>query len=153
LNGRRRLKIIFAALLILWPLHALAGPAEDASAVIDHWAAAVSANDANAVAKLYTSDALLYGLTSFKLSAGSEAIREYFKTALERGNKVTIGERHMVVLADAAVMGVGFYQFDLIQNGIRVPRSARFTFVVVKRGADWLIAHQHSSALPPAPYQ
>ena len=148
-----RSKIIFAALLILWPLHALAGPAEDASAVIDRWAAALSANDADAVVKLYTPDALLYGITSFKLAAGTEAIREYFKTAPESGKKIAISERHMVVLADAAVMGVGIYRFDLIQNGVQVPRSARFTFVVVKRGADWLIAHHHSSALPPAPYQ
>jgi uncharacterized protein (TIGR02246 family) len=148
-----RFKVLLAALLVLWPLHALAGPAEDASAVIDRWAAAIGANDANAVAKLYTPDALLYGITSFKLHAGTEAIREYFKTAPESGNKITMGERHLVVLADAAVMGVGIYQFDLLQNGIRVPRSARFTFIVVKRGADWLIAHQHSSATPPAPYQ
>ena len=148
-----RLQIIFAALLVLWPVHAFAGPTEDASAVIDRWAAAFSANDANAVVKLYTSDALLHGISSPKLYMGSEAIREYFRTAPESGKKVTIGERHTVVLADAAVMGVGFYQFDLFQNGIRVPRSARFTFVVVKRGADWLIAHHHSSALPPAPYQ
>ena len=153
MNGRRRLKFIFAALLALGPVHALAGPAEDASAVIDRWAAAISANDANAVVKLYTSDALLHGLSSPKLHAGSEAIRAYFGAAPESGKKVTIGERHMVVLADAAVMGVGLYQFDLLQNGTRVPRSARFTFVVVKRGADWLIAHHHSSLLPPAPYQ
>jgi uncharacterized protein (TIGR02246 family) len=145
--------IIVAALLILWPLHALAGPAEDASAVIDRWTAALAANDADAVAKLYTPDALVYGTTSFKLAVGTEAIREYFKTAPEKGKKLTIGERHMVVLADAAVMGVGIYQFDLVKDGVRVPRSARFTFVLVKRGADWLIAHHHSSMLPPAPYQ
>jgi uncharacterized protein (TIGR02246 family) len=148
-----RFKILLAALFVLWPLHAFAGPAEDASAVIDRWAAAIAANDADAVAKLYAPDALFYGITSFKLQAGTESIREYFKTAPESGKQVTISERHMVVLADAAVMGVGLYQFDLIQNGMRVPRSARFTFVVVKRGADWLIAHQHSSPLPPAPYQ
>ena len=62
-------------------------------------------------------------------------------------------EQGVTVIPAAAVMGVGLYQFDLIQNGMRVPRSARFTFVVVKRGADWRIAHHHSSATPPAPYQ
>jgi uncharacterized protein (TIGR02246 family) len=148
-----RIKVLLVALLVSWPLHAFAGPAEEASAAIDRWATALGANDANAVVKLYTPDALLYGLTSFKLQAGTEEIREYFKTAPEIGKKVTISERHMVVLADAAVIGVGLYQFDLLQNGMRVPRSARFTFVVVKRGGDWLIAHQHSSALPPAPLQ
>jgi uncharacterized protein (TIGR02246 family) len=145
--------IVFAALLVLWPLHAFSGPAEDAGAVIDRWVAALSANDANAVAKLYTPDALLYGITSFKLSAGTEAIREYFTSAPEIGKKVTIGERQMVVLADTAAIGIGLYQFDSVNNGVRVPRSVRFTFVIVKRGEDWLIAHQHSSALPPAPLQ
>ena len=148
-----RLNALFAALLVLWPVHVFAGPAEEASAVIDRWAAGSSANDADAVVKLYTSDAVLQGLSSPKLYMGSEAIREYFRTAPESGKKVTIGERHMVVLADATVMGVGFYQFDLLQDGIRVPRPARFTFVLVKRGDDWLIAHHHSSMLPPAPYQ
>jgi uncharacterized protein (TIGR02246 family) len=148
-----RLRIVFTALLVLWPLHALAGPAEDASAVIDRWVAGLGANDANAVARLYTPDALLYGLTSFKLSVGTEAIHEYFKSAPEIGKKVTIGERHMVILADTAVLATGLYQFDSVTNGVRAPRSARFTFVIVKRGDDWKIAHQHSSALPPAPYQ
>jgi uncharacterized protein (TIGR02246 family) len=148
-----RSQIIFAALLVLWPLHAIAGPAEDASAVINRWAAAFNARDVDAVVKLYASDALFYGISSPKLYKGSEAIRGYFSTASERGNKVTLGEQHTVVLADSAVMVVGFYQFDLLQNGIRVPRSARFTFVVVKRGTDQLIAHHHSSTLPPAPYQ
>jgi uncharacterized protein (TIGR02246 family) len=149
----RFIQVVTVGLLMLLPANTFAGPAEDASAVIDRWAAGSSANDADAVVKLYTSDALLQGLSSPKLYMGSEAIREYFRTAPESGKKVTIGERHTVVLADATVMGVGFYQFDLLQDGIRVPRSARFTFIMVKRGSDWLIAHHHSSTLPPAPLQ
>jgi uncharacterized protein (TIGR02246 family) len=148
-----RIKVLLAAVLVSWPLHAFSGPAEDAGAVIDRWVAALSANDANAVAKLYTPDALLYGITSFKLTAGTDAIREYFKTAPENGKKITIGERRVVILADAAVMSAGIYRFDFLQNEVQVLRSARFTFVLVKRGDDWLIAHHHSSALPPAPYQ
>jgi uncharacterized protein (TIGR02246 family) len=149
-----RLKLLFlAALLILSPLPASAGPAEEASAVIDRWAAALGAGDIDALARLYAPEASLYGLTSSKLHAGRDAIREYFSTAPERGHPITIGERQMAVLADTAVTGVGVYQFELSQNGMRVPRSARFTFVLVKRGGDWLIAHQHASALPPAPYQ
>src|SRR5438046_4499526 len=124
-----RLEMVLAAGRVSWPLHALAGPAEDASAAIDRGAAAFSAHDANALVKLYTSDALLHGIASPTLHAGSEAIREYFRTAPESGKKVTIGERHVIVLADEAVMGVGFYEFEVFQNGIRVPRPARFTFV------------------------
>jgi uncharacterized protein (TIGR02246 family) len=139
--------------LLLCPLHAFAGPAEDASAIIDRWARAITANDVEAVVRLYTPDALLHGISSPKLYAGTQSIREYFNTASGSGKKVTVSERHMVILADAAVMGVGFYEFELIQQGIRVPRLARFTFVMEKHGNDWLIAHQHSSVLPPAPLQ
>jgi uncharacterized protein (TIGR02246 family) len=149
----RLIELLAVGLMTLLPAGALAGPAEDASAIVDRWAASLGANDVDAVLKLYTSDALVHGISSPKLCSGSGAIREYFKTAPESGNKVTIGERHMAVLADAAVMGVGFYQVNVLQDGVRVPRSARFTFVMVKRGSDWLIAHHHSSTVPPAPLQ
>ena len=76
-------------------------------------------------------------------NAGSAAIRNYFKGLPGSGNTVKIGERNMVVLGDAAVMGVGFYEFRAGQ--------ARFTFVMVKRGNEWLIAHHHSSRLPEPP--
>jgi len=52
----------------------------------------------------------------------------------------------MVALGDAAAMGVGFYEFKSAQGATR---PARFTFVMIKRGPDWLIAHHHSSVLPP----
>lgn len=149
----RLIQVLSVGLILLLPTNTLAGPAEDASAVIDRWADRLSAHDSAAVLKLYTSDALLHGISSAKLYTGSEAIRDYLKIAPESGNTVTIGERHMFVLADAAVMGVGFYHVNLLQDGIRVPRSARFTFIVVKHGSDWLISHQHSSTLPPAPLQ
>lgn len=149
----RFLRVLVVGLLILLPVKSIAGPAEDASAVIDRWADGLSANDVGAVLKLYTSDALVHGISSPTISKGSEAIREYLRAAPESGNKVTIGERHMVVLADATVMGIGFYQVTLLQGGVQVPRSARFTFVMVKRGSDWLITHHHSSPLPPAPLQ
>ena len=141
------------SLVVIFASSTVAGPVEDASEVIDRWAEAITANDINAVVKLYTPDALLHGISSPKLYAGSESIREYFKTSPEIANKVTITERHMIILAEAAVMGIGFYQFDLFQEGIRAPRMARFTFVMVKRGNDWLITHHHSSMLPPAPLQ
>jgi hypothetical protein len=50
--------------LLLCPLHAFAGPAEDASAIIDRWAGAITANDVEAVLKLYTPNALLHGTSS-----------------------------------------------------------------------------------------
>jgi uncharacterized protein (TIGR02246 family) len=143
----RVVQYLSVGLLLLLPAQTLASPAEDASAVIDRWAAAFNANDADAVVKLYAPDGLLHGTSSPTLNAGTSAISEYFKVLPGSGNKVAIGERRMVTLGDAAAMGVGFYEFKSAQG---VARPARFTFVVVRRGADWLIAHHHSSVLPAA---
>lgn len=146
-------RILFFALLFFVPANAMARPAEDASAVIDRWADAFSANDLGTIQSLYTHDAILFGVSSPRLYQGRDAIRDYYKAASVIGSKVTMGERRAYVLADEAVAVTGFYRVDLLSNGQIVPRPARFTFVVVKRGDNWLIAHEHSSVLPPAPLQ
>jgi hypothetical protein len=52
--------VTLLSFLTLAPVtHAVAGPAEDAGAVLDRWAAAYNANDAEALLKLYGPDATL----------------------------------------------------------------------------------------------
>jgi uncharacterized protein (TIGR02246 family) len=138
-------------LVALAPLTAVAGPAEDASAVIDHWAAAFSANDLEAVVKIYAPDAIRLGTVSPILVEGTEPIRAYFARLPGSGDKVAIGERRVVALSDDAVLGIGFYEFTAIRDGAPVSTPARFTMVVVKRGNDWLILHHHSSQRPKPP--
>jgi len=145
----RFMRLIIVMLMLLAPARAFAGPAEDASAIIDRWAATYTANDADAITKLYTPDALLHGTSSPTLNKGNADIRKYFGGLPGSGNKVTIGERHMIALSDAAAYGVGLYEFVSVQNGNPVSRPARFTMIFVEQGADWLIAHHHSSAMPP----
>lgn len=144
----RYASFLFVALWLAWPTGAVAGPAEDASAVIDRWAAAFSANDADAVLKLYTPDAILLGTVAPNIDQGTASIRAYFSRLPGSGNKVIIGERRMVVLGDGAVLGAGFYEFTIVRDGKPTPSPARFSMVIVKRGADWLIAHHHSSQRP-----
>jgi uncharacterized protein (TIGR02246 family) len=145
-------RVLIIVLLALGPTGAaFASPADEASAVIDHWAAAYTANDADAVVKLYAPDAILLGTRSPLLAEGTEPIRAYFASLPGSGNKVAIGERRMVVLSDSGVLGTGFYEFTLIQDGKPVPTPARFTMVLVKRGDDWLITHHHSSQRPKPP--
>src|SRR5215471_3502671 len=67
----RVVQCLLAGVLVLLPAQALASPAEDASAVIDRWAAALNANDADAVVKLYAPDGLLHGTSSPTLNAGT----------------------------------------------------------------------------------
>ncbi len=123
------------------------GQARIASAVIDRWAAAYTANDVEAVLRNYTPDAILLG-TSAPISEGGEAIRKYFSRIPNSGNNVVIKDRRMVVLADGVVQASGFYEFTLNYTGKPVPLPGRFTMIIVKRGNDWLIEHHHSSSIP-----
>lgn len=135
------------------PVAVWAGPAEDASQLLDRWVAAFNANDPNAVTALYTPDAILLGTSSPVIAQGTEQIFDYFARLPKSGSQVRISERHMLVLDDDAVVGTGFYEYEVVQGGRAFLAPARFTMVMVKHGNDWLIAHEHSSQRPNAAQQ
>lgn len=130
---------------------ALAGPVEDADAAVQKWAAAYSANDPAAVLKLYTPDAIFLGTISPIIADNAETRAAYFKRLPGSGNKTVIGERRTMVLNDTAVLVAGFYTFTIMRDGKANESPNRFTMLVVKRGANWLIAHHHSSPRPKPP--
>jgi uncharacterized protein (TIGR02246 family) len=136
---------VFIALTLMLPTVALAGPREEANAVIDRWSAAYSANDPEAVVKNYRPDAILLGTVSPVISEGTDAIRTYFAPLKGSGNKNTLGERHTLVLSENAVLVTGFYEFTRMKEGKPVPGPSRFTMLIIKYGPEWLIAHHHSS--------
>ncbi len=80
----------------------IAGPAEEANAALDRFSAAYTANDVDALIKLYASNAILLGTNSPIISEGREAVRAYF-TNLKlagSGNKNEIQERRAIVIDD-----------------------------------------------------
>jgi uncharacterized protein (TIGR02246 family) len=123
---------------------ALAGPAEEASAIVDQWSATYSANDRDALVKLYAPDALLLGTTDQVATRGTAAIREYFVALEKGGRKNIIKEKEVIVLGPEAAVVAGFYDFARKEQNYE-PRPSRFTMVIVKRDGRWLIAHHHSS--------
>ncbi|HYU14379.1 MAG TPA: SgcJ/EcaC family oxidoreductase [Stellaceae bacterium] len=137
--------------LVLAPVAAFAGASEDANAVVDRWSATYTANDAPALVKLYTPDAILLGTVSPIISEGSAPITAYFARLPGSGNKNAVVERRTMVLGPEAMLVTGFYDFTAIRDGNPVVTPARFSMVVVKRGDDWLIAHHHSSRRPEPP--
>jgi hypothetical protein len=137
---RRLFPWIFVALMTLAPIGSSAGPAEDGAAAIDRWVAAYNANDLEALMKAYAPDAILQGTSEPQINVGTGDLRKYFKRLPSGGSSVSIQERRMVVINDATVLGLGFYTF---KGGPR-----RFSFLVVKRGNDWVIQHHHSSSIP-----
>jgi uncharacterized protein (TIGR02246 family) len=138
-------QILSVVLLVLIPVTANAGPAEDANAVVDRWSAAYTSNEPEVVVKNYWPDAILLGTVSPVMSEGTEAIRTYFSPLKGSGNKNAIGERRTIVLSDNAVVVAGFYEFTRMQEGKPVPAPSRFTMLIVKRDGEWHIAHHHSS--------
>jgi uncharacterized protein (TIGR02246 family) len=145
------IRAALVALMLSLPSAASGGPAEDANAVIDQWAAVFSANDVASLVQLYSTDAVVLGTVSPTIAQGTDAIRGYFSRLPGSGNKVVIGERRTIVVNDAAVASAGFYDFTIMRDGQPVPNPARFTFLVVKRDGRWLIVHHHSSSRPKPP--
>jgi len=124
-----------------------AGPAEEANAALDRFSAAYTANDVEALVKLYAPNAILLGTNSPIISEGRDAVRAYF-TNLKlagSGNKNEIQERRTIVINDNAVVVTGFYQFTRMSDGKPVIAPARFTVLLTNVDGQWLIAHQHSS--------
>jgi len=138
-------RTVVTAFLVFVPMVAIAGPAEEANAVVERWSTAFNSNEPEAIAKIYTSDALLLGTVSPIMSEGTDAIVKYFTPTKGTGNKNKLGDRRTIVLGDNAVVVTGFYEFTRMQEGKPVPGPARFTMLVVKRNGEWRIAHHHSS--------
>jgi uncharacterized protein (TIGR02246 family) len=136
--------ICVASIVSVLTSAAFAGPKEEASAVVDQWSATYSANDREALAKLYAPDALLLGTTDPVATRGADEIRKYFEPLDKGGRRNTIVEKNVIVLSDTAVVVTGFYDFARKEQNYE-PRPSRFTFVVVKRDGKWVIAHHHSS--------
>jgi hypothetical protein len=130
----------FVALLAFVPVTAMAGSEEDGAAAIDRWVAAYNANDLDALMKVYAPDAILQGTSEPQINVGTADLRKYFRNLPKGGSSNSIQERRMFVINDSTVLGVGIYTF---KGG-----PARFSFLVVKRGNDWLIQHHHSSSIP-----
>jgi uncharacterized protein (TIGR02246 family) len=136
--------LVLLALLSL-PLIAIAGPGEEANAVINRWSAAYSSNDPDAVVKTYRPDAILLGTFTPAISQGTDAIRAYYSDIKGSGAKNTIGERYTMVLNDNAVVVTGFYDFTRLKDRQAVSSPSRFTMLLIKDAGEWLIAHHHSS--------
>jgi uncharacterized protein (TIGR02246 family) len=136
---------VIAALILISPAVASAGPAEDANAVIDRWSAAYTSNDLEAVVKNYCTNAIVLGTVSPVISEGTEAIRKYFSLIKDSGNKNSIQERHTIVIDNNDVLITGFYDFTRMKDGQPTLSPSRFTILVTKSGEQWCIAHHHSS--------
>ena len=137
--------LLVVLVLAIAPVAALAGPAEDVSAVVDRWGSAFNSNNVDLLVNLYAPDAILVGTAGLTLKEGNDAIRGYFARLAKSGDSVAIDNRKVIMLGDDVAYVTGFYTFSALRNGQPAKSLAGFTMILVKRGNDWLIAHHHSS--------
>jgi uncharacterized protein (TIGR02246 family) len=116
--------------------------------VVQQWISAFNANDAAALAKLYAKDAILLPTLNPVMANDAASIHGYFDWVLGSKFKVSLGEYKAIPMGDDAIIITGFYDFLVKPD---TPLPARFSFVIVKRGNEWLIVHHHSSRKPEPP--
>jgi uncharacterized protein (TIGR02246 family) len=149
---RFRSLIVLSGMLLLIAAGASAGPKDDVAAATAKWGETLGQNDPDKVVALYAPDAVLWGTLSPTVRSDRAALRDYFVTAFKvlPNLKVAFGEQLIRVYGTTAV-NTGYYTFSYVKDGEPKTLPARYSFTLVKDGANWLIVDHHSSAIPPPP--
>ena len=118
--------------------------------LFDTWNAALETGDAEKVADLYASDAVLLPTVSNKVRTDHAGIVDYFEHFLENkpvGKKV---QTIVNVLDGNSAIDTGVYEFTLTNpdTGAKSVVEARYTYEYEKRDGKWLIVNHHSSKMP-----
>ena len=137
---------VFAALLICAAARASADPLKEANAALDGWAIDYAFGDVDKLMRSYWPDATVFGDRKADRADGSAAIRQYFAATKLPGEQARIGRHASIMLGPDAVLIQGYYELSRLVDGKPVSAFARFTMLFTRRGAEWRISHQHSSA-------
>jgi uncharacterized protein (TIGR02246 family) len=145
-----RASVLWLVGVALFSTSGIAGPKEDALAVLNQWSQAFAASDVDTIVSLYAPDALFMGTGSKTVVTESAEIRRYFEDAIltRRPRAAPISSSEVMELADNAVLIVGLNESKGVLDGKPFSNPGRVTFVIAKRGSDWKIVHFHRSAMP-----
>ena len=147
-----RVLVLIVALSFSSLVHA--GPKEDAQAAFEKFYSSFVAGNGEAVAALFTPDALFYGTGSPELVTNPEGVRQYFNAALSGPAtvKATLLRSSALVLSDNVVLISGMWQSERLLDGkSTVNGPLRITVVMNKRGDRWQVAQFHNSPAPKPP--
>lgn len=116
--------------------------------IVREWERAFNSGVGDAVARLYAPDAVLWGTLASELTTSPHDIRSYFIDAALAGLKVKLGDHILRTTSSNVAIDAGHYDLFRSRDGQIATFPARYSFVLVKHGAAWLIAHHHSSMQP-----
>lgn len=109
------------------------------------WNDALLTKDPDAVAKRYTSGAVLLPTVSDLPRDTYDLIKDYFVGFLKGEPSGSIVES-FVKIGDGWCMDVGIYEFTMATDGSKV--RGRYSFVYEYEDGEWKISHHHSSKMP-----
>tara|TARA_Y100000034_G_C6900077_1_gene415960 strand:+ start:2254 stop:2622 length:369 start_codon:yes stop_codon:yes gene_type:complete len=115
--------------------------------LLARWLEAVCSGNVNKVLSLYTSDAVLLGTFAEKLKQGQQ-LRGYFEKFLSRSDLCGQIDTFVAQKTKDSLVLSGTYTFRWLDTGGPVEAKARYSFVFVPVGRNWLILNHHSSAIP-----
>ncbi|HEY0234322.1 MAG TPA: SgcJ/EcaC family oxidoreductase [Afipia sp.] len=120
----------------------------EATTTVERWVKHFNAGDGEAVARLYTPDALLWGTLSRDITASPDNMRAYFIEAARLGLTVKLGVYAARSFAPDIAAIAGHYDLFRSLDGRQTLFAARYSIVLVRQRAEWLIAQHHSSLMP-----
>ncbi len=135
---RKGLSVIALTIFLVLPFAAspsMAGPADDTvAATLAKWADGLARLDADAIAALYSKDALFYGSTP-PLYKGADGVRAYFTALPLKSAKVEFSDVTVVPIGADVINVAAIAAFTL--NDAPTPRVFRLTQVLVREGDGW----------------
>jgi uncharacterized protein (TIGR02246 family) len=143
----RGFQILFVALAVsaaILSSPATSAPADQTvSSIMEKWSAGFNKQDADALASLYSKDALFFGSTP-TLYRGKEGVATYFN-ALPRWKSPTVQFADLVVtpIGPDVINVAGTASFVVSENA--PPVSYRLTWVVIREDNGWKIVSHHAS--------
>lgn len=118
------------------------------------WNAAGKNWNPDALAEIYTEDALFFG-GRVGHSVGREKVHSYFESyrGILKSATLNLAEQHVIELAPNVFVaqGYGNFHFVLEKTGKQTDNVLRTTLVIVKRGDKWKVIDHHFSPTPEAP--
>jgi uncharacterized protein (TIGR02246 family) len=144
----RFLIVSMVALFLAAP--AIAGPKEEAFAVVEQFKTSYDAADPPGIVKLFAPDAIFLGTTMQKPTRDPDVILKYFQdsAAVNLPKNVNVENYDVLQVSDTAFVFSGQDVFSQTRDGKIVETPARFTFLITKGPQGWRISHFHSSVRP-----
>lgn len=116
----------------------------------NRWNDALQTGVPATVAGMYTGDASFLPTVSPEFKHGAAGAESYFEHFLAKDPVGIIVEDEVQKINDSTILHSGLYNFEVGPEDDRSVVEGRFTFLWIKEGDKWKIAHHHSSIKPTA---